>query len=158
MIKEMYDLPNIEWITFIPSLRHPDLVKSLAERVGFSLNSKVYAAIEAKKLRPPQKTMENSNHQVSNLDGQFQVNLRGKSGNVLLLDDMVDSGWTLTAAALLLRKARAGLVSLCLAKVFEQRLMIDLSSSARVALLLTCQLRTTTSSIETKTLSAQAIL
>lgn len=50
--------------------------------------------------------MQNSYKQVKNLDGAFAVE-QGlmPSGPVLLVDDMVDSRWTFTVAAALLRRA-----------------------------------------------------
>jgi len=55
--------------------------------------------------------MENSAHRVRNLDGAF--GLRDgpvPSGPVLLVDDMVDSRWTLTVAAWLLQRGGSGAV------------------------------------------------
>jgi Predicted amidophosphoribosyltransferases len=50
--------------------------------------------------------MENSAQQVRNLDGVFQVDpAQMLSGPVLLIDDLVDSKWTLTVAGALLRRA-----------------------------------------------------
>ena len=55
--------------------------------------------------------MENSYQQAHNLDGAFQVDARGLStGPVLLLDDMIDSGWTLTVTGALLRRASVSTV------------------------------------------------
>ena len=47
--------------------------------------------------------MENSTRQARNLDGALQVSDEPPDGPVLLADDMVDSRWTLTVAAWLLR-------------------------------------------------------
>jgi len=52
--------------------------------------------------------MCNSAHQCRNLDGVFQVSGPLPPGPVLLVDDLVDSGWTLTVVAALLRKAGSG--------------------------------------------------
>jgi ATP-dependent DNA helicase RecQ len=54
----------------------------------------------------PQKEQENTHHQCANLDGVFAVS-DAPAGSVLLLDDVVDSGWTLTVVAALLRNAGA---------------------------------------------------
>jgi len=57
----------------------------------------------------PQKDMENSVHQCRNLDGTFAVDRASVlAGPVLLIDDVVDSGWTLSVAASLLREAGSG--------------------------------------------------
>ena len=54
--------------------------------------------------------MENRYHQCHNLDGAFEVNCAGVdvSGAVFLIDDVIDSGWTLTLASALLRQAGSG--------------------------------------------------
>ena len=62
-------------------------------------------AIYVAQSRPEQKNMENSYQQVKNLDGVFNVNLELKNyPPCLLVDDMIDSGWTFTVASALLRK------------------------------------------------------
>lgn len=49
--------------------------------------------------------MENSYQQVRNLDGVFNINLEPKDYQpCLLVDDMIDSGWTFTVASALLRQ------------------------------------------------------
>ena len=54
---------------------------------------------------PPQKEMENSSFQQNNLIGAIEVAGKPPNGVCLLVDDMVDSKWTLTIAAAMLRKA-----------------------------------------------------
>jgi ATP-dependent DNA helicase RecQ len=55
--------------------------------------------------RPEQKTMANSTQQARNIDGSLAIEEKSMPhGPVLLIDDMVDSRWTLTVAAWLLRK------------------------------------------------------
>lgn len=60
--------------------------------------------------RPEQKTMANSTQQARNIDGslEFCVDRLPRRGPVLLVDDMVDSRWTLTVSAWLLRKNGSG--------------------------------------------------
>jgi ATP-dependent DNA helicase RecQ len=52
--------------------------------------------------------MQNSVMQIRNLLGAFPVAGAVASGPVFLLDDMVDSGWTLTLLAILLRVRGSG--------------------------------------------------
>jgi len=52
-----------------------------------------------------QKEMENSFQQVRNLDGVFNITDRCLREECLLVDDVVDSGWTFTVASALLRRA-----------------------------------------------------
>jgi len=58
---------------------------------------------------PPQKEMENRWHQAHNLDGAFAVRTCPElAGPVLLVDDVVDSGWTFAIVSALLRVAGSG--------------------------------------------------
>jgi ATP-dependent DNA helicase RecQ len=58
-----------------------------------------------------QKTMANSAQQAQNLDGSLAVSaLQLPSGPVLLVDDMVDSRWTMAICAWLLRTHGSGKV------------------------------------------------
>ena len=94
---------NIKWITSIPSVRRPDLVKSFAQRLSKKLNI-YYEEVLIKKVdTPEQKTMENSFGQYKNVHQGLGI-VKSYNGNVLIIDDMVDSRWTLTYASYLLRE------------------------------------------------------
>jgi ATP-dependent DNA helicase RecQ len=54
--------------------------------------------------------MENSSQQARNVDGSLRIQGNVPTGPVLLVDDMVDSRWTLTVAAYLLASNGSGLV------------------------------------------------
>jgi ATP-dependent DNA helicase RecQ len=56
----------------------------------------------------PQKLQQNRFHQCRNLDGAFEILGTVPSGPVLLVDDIVDSGWTMTVIAALLLQAGSG--------------------------------------------------
>jgi ATP-dependent DNA helicase RecQ len=53
----------------------------------------------------PQKTMENSAQQLANIYGAFTVAGPVPGGPALLVDDVVDSKWTMTYVGSLLRVA-----------------------------------------------------
>jgi ATP-dependent DNA helicase RecQ len=108
MVQEWNPQPAPTWITCIPSLRDPTLVQSLAERMAQQLNLPFRAVIRKSVDRPPQRTMQNSTQQAHNLDGSFELMGTLPAGPVLLVDDMVDSGWTMTVAAWLLRSNGSG--------------------------------------------------
>lgn len=96
------------WVTSIPSLRRPELVKSFAQRLAAKLGLPYYDVIKKKKDTPQQKTMENSFYQSKNaLDG-FEIKGQISNNPVLLVDDMVDSGWTITVCSVLLKRAGSG--------------------------------------------------
>ncbi|MEM5338834.1 RecQ family ATP-dependent DNA helicase [Paraburkholderia azotifigens] len=97
---------GIEWVTCIPSRRHPELVPDFAARLANALGVPFLPVIQKTRETEPQKRMENRFHQCHNLDGAFEVHLPdGAESPVLLIDDVVDSAWTLTLAAALLRQA-----------------------------------------------------
>ena len=101
--------PVPEWVTCIPSQRHPNLVPAFAERVASRLGLPFHRALDKTEDRPEQKTMANSTQQARNVDGSLVVAVESLPGGpVLLVDDMVDSRWTLTVATWLLRTHGAG--------------------------------------------------
>lgn len=102
--------PFPEWLTCIPSLRHPDLVPDLANRLAAKLGIPFKPIIVKAKHTEPQKEQENSFHQCHNLDGVFKIDGEVENKPVFLVDDAVDSRWTFTIVATLLKKSGAGLV------------------------------------------------
>lgn len=106
MLAEWHPLPAPQWVTCVPSDRHPELVSDFAKRLARRLRLPFASCV--KKVRPnrEQKFMENSYQQAKNLDGVFEIDLESlMSGPCLLVDDMVDSRWTFTVIAALLRQA-----------------------------------------------------
>ena len=90
----------------MPSLRRPNLVPDFAARLAEALNLPFRAALVRTGDRPEQKTMANSTQQARNVDGALHVDEQDMlPGPVLLIDDMVDSRWTLTVSAWLLKTA-----------------------------------------------------
>ena len=109
MIREWDPQPAPRWVTCVPSLRHPDLVPDFARRLAAALDLPFHPVLIKTDARPEQKTMANSVQQARNIDGSLALTSRSVSdGPVLLVDDMVDSRWTLTVSAWLLRKAGSG--------------------------------------------------
>ena len=97
------------WVTYVPSITHPDLVKSFAERLAKSLGLPCIPSLVKAAGFEPQKRMENSTYQASNADRSFSVRIGELPiGPLLLVDDMIDSGWTLTMCAAKLRERGAG--------------------------------------------------
>jgi ATP-dependent DNA helicase RecQ len=92
-------------------LRHPTLVPDFAARLASALGLPFIMALVKTDHRPEQKSMENSIQQARNVDGSLAIGASAMPpGPVLLVDDMVDSRWTLAVAAWLLRKQGAGAV------------------------------------------------
>ena len=102
--------PFPEWVTAIPSRRHPGLVYDFASRLARSLGVPFVAALVRTSEAPEQKLMANSSMQARNVAGTLGTIEEIPAGAMLLIDDIVDSGWTLTLAGWLLRKKGSGVV------------------------------------------------
>ena len=103
--------PPPEWVTCIPSRRNPHLVPYYAERLAGALGLPFRPVLVKTEDRNPQKDMENSTQQARNVDGSLAVSAPHVPPTpVLLVDDIVGSGWTLTVGAWLLRKSGSGRV------------------------------------------------
>jgi ATP-dependent DNA helicase RecQ len=72
------------------------------------LNLPFNPVLEKTDDRPAQKDMANSSQQAKNVDGSLRIQGKMPTGPVLLVDDMVDSKWTLTVAAYLLTSNGSG--------------------------------------------------
>ncbi len=109
LVQEWMPSPAPAWITCIPSRRYPTLVPDFARRLASTLSLPFYAVLKKTVDRPEQKTMANSVQQARNIDGSLAIDCAQlPSGPVLLVDDMVDSRWTITVAAWLLRSHGSG--------------------------------------------------
>ncbi|RKY17565.1 MAG: ATP-dependent DNA helicase RecG [Planctomycetota bacterium] len=109
VLEEWAPEPRPAWVTCIPSRRHPELVPEFARRLADNLGLPFRAVLIRTDDRPEQKTMQNSVQQALNVDGSMEVSEgRLPDGPLLLIDDMLDSRWTLTVAAYLLRMRGAG--------------------------------------------------
>jgi len=109
MVKQWNPTPKPTWVTCIPSLRHPALVPDFARRMAEALGLPFHQTLIRIDFRPEQKTMANSVQQARNVDGSLALSIGAlPSGPVFLVDDMVDSRWTLTIAAWLLRSNNSG--------------------------------------------------
>ena len=109
MFKEWGPQPAPTWVTCVPSLRNPILVPDFAKRLAQALNLSFRVAIEKTDSRLEQNKFNNSFQQARNVDGSLApVRDQILSGPVLLVDDVILSGWTLTISSWLLRKNGSG--------------------------------------------------
>ena len=100
--------PAPTWVACIPSLNHPTLVPNFARKLAAMLQIPFWEGVAKVKDNPPQKEQQNRYHQCRNLDGVFEIQGDVPSGPVLLVDDIVDSGWTLTIVSALLLQNGSG--------------------------------------------------
>jgi ATP-dependent DNA helicase RecQ len=95
-------------VVTVGSRRRPELVTSLGERIGQVGRLPVLGAVESVRPAPGSG---NSAQRVRALHDAFRLppslasRLSTLDGPVLLVDDLVDSGWTMTLAARLLRRS-----------------------------------------------------
>lgn len=101
--------PEPLWVTAIPSRRHPRLVPDFAKQLAATLDLPYRDAFVRTREHPEQKAMQNSAWQARNVADSMAVQDGAMlTGPVLLVDDIVDSRWTVTVAAQLLREAGSG--------------------------------------------------
>lgn len=94
---------DIEYIVNVPSLRS-NIVEDFTKRLAKKLNIKYVNALN-KTGTSQQKSMNNSYHQCRNAVNSYECKNYGYSGNVILVDDMVDSRWTITVCGHYLMEA-----------------------------------------------------
>jgi ATP-dependent DNA helicase RecQ len=92
----------------VPSASRPGSVEAFAQRLATVLGLP-FAACLTSSGGPPQSSMANSATQAANARAKVGVRAAAvRSGPVLLVDDLVDSRWTLTVAGSLLRNSGSG--------------------------------------------------
>lgn len=100
--------PRPTWLTCVPSTASGSLVADVAGRLATDLGLPFHPCLRRVRECRPQKEMENSAQQMRNVYGAFEVMTPVPDGPVLLVDDIVDSRWTLTEVARVLRAAGSG--------------------------------------------------
>ena len=98
------------WVTAVPSRRRPTLVPDFAERLAKALDLPFHVVLRRTQDHEEQKVMENSYFQARNVFESLEVVGVSPTGPVLLVDDIVDSRWTMTVAAYKLRLEGCGAV------------------------------------------------
>ena len=99
------------WICPLPSRRSGALIDAVADRIGALGRLPVHRPLTRDEVgQGHQENMRNSLHQASAAAAGLRIDGEVPPGPVLLIDDIARSGWTLTAAAALLREAGAGRV------------------------------------------------
>lgn len=106
MLRPWMEGKNITTLCWVPSLRS-GIVKDFALRLASNLGLKAEEWLQKSEAQQ-QKKMENSVYQCENARRSFSVRAGARvGGNVLLVDDIVDSRWTLTVCGHCLMEAGA---------------------------------------------------
>jgi len=96
------------WITCVPSTTSGNLVPDVTIRIAKKLEIPFHQSVVKAKSIKSQKLMENSAHQGANVNGAFSIIDTPPSGPVFLVDDLIDSRWTMTEVGKILRQAGSG--------------------------------------------------
>jgi ATP-dependent DNA helicase RecQ len=109
LVAQWQPQPAPTWVAAVPSKRQPELVLVFAEKLAAALDLPFVDVLARVGDGPPQRQMENSSQQASNVAGQFAVVTAPPEAEPgLLVDDLWFSGWTLTTIGAQLREAGAG--------------------------------------------------
>lgn len=96
-------------VVFVPSLDpNRTLVENFAGRLAELLHVRVSDCLVKLRHNAPQRLMENSAQQLRNVDEVFGIHGKPPTGPILLVDDVVDSRWTMTVLGDLLLAAGSG--------------------------------------------------
>jgi ATP-dependent DNA helicase RecQ len=96
--------PAPTWVAHVPSTSSP-VVADAAARIAAALGLPHHDVVRRTRPAVPQREMANSVQQLRNVEGAFAVDGPVPDGPVLLVDDLVDSGWTFAVVAAVLRQA-----------------------------------------------------
>jgi ATP-dependent DNA helicase RecQ len=102
--------PPPTWVTCVPS-SGVSPVPGFAERLAAALGLPFRPIVVKTRETKPQIELENSHQQFANVWGAFSVEGAVAGEPVLLVDDLVDSRWTLTVVGPALLEAGSGPVS-----------------------------------------------
>ena len=108
LIRKWTPHPAPRWVTCVPSTTSGELVADFARRLAAALCLEFLDVLRRVRPARPQKEMENSVQQLRNVYGAFQVMTPVPHAPVLLVDDVVDSRWTLTVVGFALREGGSG--------------------------------------------------
>ncbi len=101
--------PTPTWVTCVPSGTRTGMIEAFAADLAGRLGLPYAAIFTVRDGAGPQGAQQNSAQQLLNVHDKFVIDGAAvRPGPVLLVDDIVDSGWTLTMAGSLLRGAGSG--------------------------------------------------
>lgn len=106
LIRNWSELPkNDLCVCYIPSKKRPNLVKDFAKNVAIQLQVPIFDILEKNETGYSQKNFQNSANQMENAMKSFSITKPVRlPSNILLIDDIVDSRWTIVAATIKLKE------------------------------------------------------
>lgn len=117
--KKNFRLQKFHYILYIPPTKSGDLVKTFAEKLSAQLHIPILHILQKARVTVEQKIFQSAITKKENVHDAFTCTepklIRGK--NILLFDDIFDSGWTIKEAGKLLNSLGAyTIVPLVIAK------------------------------------------
>ena len=101
--------PAPAWVTAVPSMAQRGIVEVFARSLATELRLPYVECLTVLHDAPPQNEMQNRAQQLWNVHDKLGImDDAVPPGPVLLVDDIVDSGWTMTVAGSLLRSRGSG--------------------------------------------------
>ena len=105
MVEEWAPQPTPSWVSTVPASASPDHLADLARRIAATLGLPFVAALEKQPGSLPQRSQLNPAWRFANATAAYRLAAGPPSGPVLLVDGLVESGWTLAVCGMLLRGA-----------------------------------------------------
>lgn len=116
-LNKQLEVFNIDWITIVPTRKREEVMNKFAKNLAKSLNIPFYITLERISDRPSQLELYNSSLQFENLKKSHKV-VSTPSGKGLIIDDQIQSGWTINMTAGQLQHNNVQpLVALCLSQL-----------------------------------------
>jgi len=117
LIREAFPVAQLHGVVPLPSTISGSLVEEFAARLAGRLGVPMRCALRKTRTTQPQKDFTNAVQKAKNIEGAFEVAEAVSGLNLLVVDDVFDSGATLKEAGKMLKQAGAGnLYAFCLAR------------------------------------------
>ncbi|MFN7162890.1 MAG: ComF family protein, partial [Fimbriimonadales bacterium] len=117
LIRALLPPDALQGVVPIPSTVSGNLVEDFAARLAQQLGVPIRNALRKTRETQPQKEFTNSVQKAKNIDGAFEAVEPLSEQNLLVVDDVFDSGATLKEAGKILKQAGAGaLYAFCITR------------------------------------------
>lgn len=109
--RKKFGQQRFDLVIYVPPTESGDLVKNFSEKVARTLQFPISHNLRKTRVTDPQKVFESGISKKDNLLGAFDINDNVIGKNILLIDDIYDSGATLKEVGALLRRKGANSVA-----------------------------------------------
>ena len=101
---------HFDMVLYIPPTKSGTLVKNFSEKFAKTLNIPINHNLTKTRITSEQKIFQNSYSKQDNVSGAFDINTNINGKNIVLIDDIFDSGATIKEAGKLLTSKGAKLI------------------------------------------------